>query len=105
MIKSAMTNSPSASLSSSSQLQNKPYVTKRISFNDSDGRPPSQKPTTPFAKAAPPPQPSMKAKETLPGDVTSPQEGRYRARANEEVDDDEEDDDEEDDEDDEEESR
>ena len=47
----------------------------------------------------------MKAKETLPGDVTSPQEGRYRARANEEVDDDEEDDDEEDDEDDEEESR
>ena len=42
----------------------------------------------------------MKAKETLPGDVTSPQEGRYRARANEEVDDDEEDD-----EDDEEESR
>ena len=93
-----MAHSPSASLSSSTQLHNKPYITKRISFNDGDGRPPSQRPTTSFAKAAPPPQPSIKAKETLPGKVTSPQEGRYLAPKEDEVDDDEDDGDDDDEE-------
>ena len=92
MIKSAMANSPSASLSSSTQVQNKPYVTKRISFND------GQKTTTSFAKAAPPPQqqqPSIKAKEILPGKVTLPQEERYGAPRGGEVDDEEDDEEEE----------
>ena len=94
VIKSAMTNSPSCS---SAQLQNKPYVTKRISFHDGDGRPSSSslKTATSFAKAAPtptppPPQPSIKVKETLSaGKVASPQEGRCGAAKEGEVDDEE----------------
>ena len=94
VIKSAMAHSPSASLSSSTQLQNKPYVTKRISFNDGDGRPSSQKTTTSFTKAAPPPQPSYKVKETLNGKVTPPQDGSYLEPKEEEDDEDDEDDEE-----------
>ena len=85
-----MAHSPSASLSSSTQLQNKPYVTKRISFNDGEG----QKTTTSFTKAAPAPQPSYKVKEALNGKVTPPQDGSYLEPKEEDDEEDDEDDEE-----------